>query len=114
MKPRIYISGPIDGQNYEERFAAFEKIERRLRRLGFEPFNPMKNGLPRDAGTHAHMHRDLAELTNEDHPYEAIYMMRRWTHSKGCKTEFDCATAIGLSIYFEEIDDALEYKFKFE
>lgn len=31
-----------------------------------------------------------------------IYMMCRFTHSAGCKVEFDVATAIGLDVYFEE------------
>ena len=29
-------------------------------------------------------------------------MMEKWTHSAGCKLEFDVATAIGLDVVFEE------------
>lgn len=103
VKKRIYISGPIDHHNYEERYKAFEEVENKLRAGGWEVFNPMKNGLPKDAATKEHMRRDLSELTNEQRPYSAIYLMRRWTHSKGCMTEFMAATAIGLEIVFEEI-----------
>lgn len=73
-----------------------------LHEKNFEPFNPMKNGLPFEASTHEHMHRDLAVLTNEEAPFSAIYMMRGWTHSKGCKVEFDVATAMGLKVFLEE------------
>ena len=110
IKRRIYISGPISGHDYKECCERFRAVALRLGFQGWEVFNPMDNGLPFDATTHQHMHRDLAELTNEEHPYDAIYMMKRWTHSKGCKVEFDVATAMGLLVYFEEIDDAIEFQ----
>lgn len=102
---RVYISGPIDGLNKEERRAAFKEVQLKLEAAGFETFNPMENGLPEDAPTSRHMRRDLAELTNEDHPYDTIFMMKRWTHSKGCKTEFDNATAMALDFIFEDAID---------
>ena len=69
--------------------------------------NPLKNGLPVSADTHAHMKRDFELLLMCD----AIYMLERWTHSKGCKVEFDVATAIGLEVYFEETG-GINVKFK--
>lgn len=98
-KPRIYISGPISGHDLEERRKVFETACAVLESLGYEPVNPMKNGLPADATTHQHMKRDFELLLTCD----AIFMMRRWLHSKGCKVEFDMATAIGLPVYFEEV-----------
>ena len=68
MKHRAYISGPISGYSLAERFTAFEEAELFLSELGYEVFNPMKNGLPAEAPTHKHMQRDLAELTREDKP----------------------------------------------
>ncbi len=99
---RIYISGPISGHDFEERRAAFKRVQNMLEAQGYEVFNPMENGLPAEATTREHMHRDLAEMTREDKPYEAIYLMRRWTHSKGCMVEFEVATSIGLHVFFEE------------
>ena len=99
---RVYISGPISGHNLEERRNAFRQAQLMLEAQGYETFNPMENGLPPDATTHEHMHRDLAELTREDKPYHAIYLLHRWTHSKGCQVEFAVATAIGLKVIFEE------------
>ena len=108
-KPRIYISGPISGHNIDERRAEFKKVQLWLEAQQWEVFNPMENGLPDDAGTHRHMQRDLSVLTSEEHPFDAIYMMKRWTHSKGCKVEFDVATAIGLDVYFEECDTMIKF-----
>jgi len=108
-KPRIYISGPVSGYDFEERRMAFGKVKEMLEETGWEVFNPMENGLPEWAATHEHMHRDLAELTREDMPYDAIYMMTRWTHSKGCKVEFDVATAIGLDVYLEEASQMVKF-----
>lgn len=110
-KPRIYISGPISGHDLEERRREFKRVQIMLEAQGFEVFNPMENGLPAEATTNEHMHRDLAELTKEGrNKYDAIYMMRRWTHSKGCKVEFDVATAIGLDVYFEETCEFVKFE----
>lgn len=95
---RIYISGPISGYDIEERRKAFEDAQTFLESWGYESVNPMKNGLPAEATTREHMKRDIEMLMTCDY----IYMMRRWTHSKGCKLEFDVATAIGLPVLFEE------------
>ena len=104
-KPRIYISGPISGHNIEERRKAFKEIQKHLEAQDYEPVNPMKNGLPAEATTHEHMKRDIELLMTCDY----IYMMRRWTHSKGCKVEFDVATAIGLPVFFEESGEIIEF-----
>lgn len=94
----------------EECRARFKEVQQKLEEKEYEVFNPMENGLPFDADTHDHMHRDLAELTREDKPYNLIYMMRRWVHSKGCKVEFDVATAMGLRVAFEEVDAILKFE----
>lgn len=99
---RVYLSGPISGHDLEERRKAFKKVQQELEEIGLTVFNPLENGLPAEASTHEHMHRDLAVLTNEDIPFTSIYMMRGWLHSAGCKLEFDVATAIGLDIIFED------------
>lgn len=107
---RIYISGAISGHDLVERYEAFEDIEKLLKFKGFEVFNPMKNGLPKDATTAQHMRRDLNELTREDEPYTAIYMMKGWNHSAGCWTEFKAALAIGLEVIFEQIDKPVKFE----
>ena len=106
MKKRIYISGPISGHDIQERRAEFQRVEYQLIYQGFEPVNPMCNGLPEEATTREHMKRDIELLLTCDY----IYMMRRWTHSKGCKVEFDVATAIGLPVLFEEASELIEFE----
>ncbi len=101
-RKRVYISGPISGYDLEERRREFERVADMLVAKGYRIFNPMENGLPEDATTHEHMRRDLAELTNEENPFDAIFMMTKWTHSAGCKLEFYVATSIGLAVMFEE------------
>jgi hypothetical protein len=103
---RIYISGPISGHNIEERRKVFKMVQIFLEAQGYEPVNPMENGLPDEATTHEHMKRDIELLMTCDY----IYMMRRWTHSKGCKVEFDVATAIGLTVFFEETGGFLKFE----
>ena len=106
MKKRIYISGPISGHDIEDRRWAFMYAKLSLEAKGFEVVNPMENGLPAEATTHEHMKRDIELLMTCDY----IYMMRRWTHSKGCKVEFDVATAIGLPVLFEESGKLIEFE----
>lgn len=102
-KKKIYLSLPISGYDLEERRETARRAEERLS-AEWEVVSPLKNGLPADAGTHAHMRRDIELLLGCD----AIYLMKRFTHSAGCMTEFHIATAIGLKVCFEEycgVDD---------
>lgn len=103
--PRIYISGPISGRDKGDCEARFQRAEYELISKGYKVFNPLKNGLQYDDATSKHMRRDLNELTREDNPYDAIYMMKDWNHSAGCWTEFKVATTIGLQVYFEFTGD---------
>lgn len=96
-KKRIYISLPISNYDLDERRATALAKQRELEEAGFVVVNPLNNGLPADAGTHAHMKRDFEMLLGCD----AIYMMERWLHSAGCKCEFDVATACGLEVYIQ-------------
>ena len=106
---RVYISGAISGHDYEKRFEAFELVENLLKEKGFEVFNPMKNGLPKDAKTSKHMRRDLNELTREDKPYQYICLMDGWNHSHGCWTEFQTALACGMKVIFVNQGDQYHF-----
>lgn len=104
-KKRIYVSGPISGHDLEERRQAFKQAQVMLEAQGWSVINPMENGLPAEATTHEHMKRDINMLLSCD----AIYMLCRWTHSKGCMVEFHVATAIGLDVYFEESGTMIKF-----
>ena len=100
-KKRIYLSLPISGCDIDERRNTAAEKQLELEKMGFVVENPLENGLPADAGTFAHMRRDIEMLLGCD----AIYMMSRCFHSAGCTTEFHVATAIGLEVYFEDSSD---------
>ncbi len=104
-KPRIYISGPISGHDIEERRRAFQEVEWMLDAQGYEVVNPMKNGLPSDATTHEHMRRDIELLMTCDY----IYLMKKWTHSKGCMVELEVATSIGMPVMLEESQEIIKF-----
>ncbi len=96
MNKRIYLSGPISGHDYSERKAYFYKVQKMLEEKGFEVFNPMANGLPKDATTHDHMRMDFKMLCECDE----ILMFPKWNHSAGCTNELTLATCIGCDVKF--------------
>lgn len=95
---RIYISGPIDHHDINERKSAFSDAQLALEREGFEPVNPFNNGLPETAHWRQHMKADLQLLLTCGY----IYMLRGWEQSKGAKLEFDVATSCGLTVIYEQ------------
>ena len=98
MRERIYISGPITGYDIHERRSKFETVQHYLEHLcSWKTFNPLKNGLPADAHRSEHMREDMKQLLK----CTAIYMLEGWEQSAGCQLEFNTATQIGLSIFFE-------------
>lgn len=96
-KKKIYLSLPISGYDLDERRATAQRMEDKLAH-DWDVVNPLKNGLPSDAGTHAHMRRDFEMMLGCD----AVCFMERWLHSAGCHVEFMVATACGMEVYFEE------------
>ena len=97
-KRKIYLSLPISGYDLQERYDTALAKQTVLEEKGFSVANPLRNGLPATVSTNEHMKRDIEMLLQCD----AILFMERWTHSKGCMTEFHVATSIGLDVYFEE------------
>ena len=102
----IYISGPISGRDLTERKETFAATAAKLEAMGFGVCNPMENGLPPESTTHEHMRRDIYMLMRCD----CIYMMKGWTHSKGCQVELEVATAIGLPVMFEEFNSIVKFE----
>lgn len=103
MKKKIYISGPISGYEYEERKETFGLAKKILETEGYEVFNPMENGLPKDATTHQHMRADLKMLVQADE----IFLLEKWNHSAGCFVEFMVAVAIGCRLRFCDLLTAI-------
>lgn len=97
MKKKVYISGAIAHHDLSERKAAFTGAENLLTRMGFDPINPFKNGLPDDAHWREHMRADIALLLGCNY----IYMLQGWELSKGAKLELDVASSCGIKVLFE-------------
>lgn len=98
-KKKVYISGPISlCYDIFEKREQFAEIEKRMRAKGYDVCNPMgehwKAGLP----THVYMRKDIEMLLTCD----AIFMLKGWNRSAGCKCELDVAVAIGLDVWFED------------
>lgn len=93
---KVYISGPISNYDYSERKQTFLKVQQALEKKGCEVFNPMFNGLPKDATTQEHMRVDFQMLLQCD----TIIMLPKWNHSIGCTHEFNVAVSIGCEIKF--------------
>lgn len=94
---KIYISGKISGTDLtktRKRFAAVAKV---TKRLGYEPVNPLENGLSEHDSWEAHMLKDIADLLQ----CKAIYMLQGWQDSKGACIEHYIATKIGMHIMYE-------------
>ena len=102
-KERVYISGPISGHDKEERRRAFKEIQLRLEKLGLEVFNPLENGIPAEATTQRHMHRDLATLTREENP-DCDEIVRRYQTDKEDIDEYHLVFYPTAVIYNEGLD----------
>jgi len=94
---KIYISGKISGLPFDEVKAKFERAERKLARLGYEPVNPLNNGLTVDDSWAAHMVKDIETLFT----CEGILLLEDWQQSKGARIEKNIAEEMGFKILHE-------------
>lgn len=94
---KIYISGKISGTNLTETHARFAAVAKAMKRLDYEPVNPLENGLSEHDSWEAHMLKDIADLLQ----CNAIYMLQGWQESKGARIEHYIATEIGMPIMYE-------------
>lgn len=94
QRARVYISGPIAHYDLEERKAVFKAAQKKLRKFGYLPVNPMDNGLPQPGDWREHMRADIANLLR----CQYIYFLPGWQYSKGCRLELDVAMSCGLKV----------------
>lgn len=94
---KIYISGKISGTDLTETRARFAAAAKVMKRLGYEPVNPLENGLTEHDNWEAHIIKDIATLLQ----CKAIYMLQDWQESKGARIEYYIATEIGIPIMYE-------------
>lgn len=93
MKTKVYLSDPCTGYERKERERTFGSYEGLLAKLGFEVFNPLKNGLGADASWSEHMRKDLAALT------ECGTLLRlSGRRSPGVDLELQVAAALDIKV----------------
>lgn len=99
---KIYISGKISGLPISEVVAKFREAERKIRKFGLIPINPLDNGLPIKAEWADQMGKDIALLLRAD----AIYMLPDWRQSEGATIEYLIARQRRMRIFLAETFDA--------
>lgn len=80
---KIYISGKISGTDLTETRKRFAAVAKAMKRLGYEPVNPLENGLSEQDTWEVHIIKDIATLLQ----CKAIYMLQGWQESKGARIE---------------------------
>ena len=99
---KIYISGKITGLPIDEVIFKFQAAEAKIRRFGFEPVSPLRNGLPLEAEWADQIGEDVKLLLKSD----AIYMMADWQQSEGAMIEYLIARQRRMRIFLAETFDA--------
>ena len=94
---KIYISGKISDTNLTETRKRFAAVAKAMKRLGYEPVNPLENGLSEHDTWEAHIAKDIADMLQ----CKAIYMLQDWQDSKGARIEHYIAAEIGMPITYE-------------
>ena len=82
----IYIAGPITEVHPDLAIAKFQQVENDLRKLDLKVINPLKLGIPY-SWSHAEQLKECKRVITKD--ATAIYFMRGWQNSKGCREEFE-------------------------
>lgn len=80
---RVYISGKITGEPLAAVREKFEKAEVYLLAKGYQPVNPLKNGLAQESSWESHMRTDIKIMMN----CEGIHMLSDWKFSSGATIE---------------------------
>lgn len=93
---KVYIAGAVTDRPYDEAYDHFERVEIKLRRLGFDVVNPMRIVPKTDDWVKA-MRICIAALVECD----AIYMLKDYQISKGANSEMLIAYILGLPIDLE-------------
>jgi len=91
----IYIAGAIT--NEPEYAALFEAAEKKLRRDGLIPVNPVALNHAHDKTWLSYMREDLAALVR----CSKVYALSNWQTSKGAMIEVNLAISLGIEVIYE-------------
>jgi len=94
----IYIIGQIKGLPIDIAKQNFERIENKLREMGFSPVNPFKIGIPDHWEYEASRPHNLQALSK----CEAVYIQSNWRLSEGSMDEIKQSMLQGKNLYYAE------------
>jgi len=94
----IYIIGQIKGLPIHEAKSNFERIETKLRALGYSPVNPFKIGIPDHWEYPESRTHNLQALGK----CEAVYIQSNWRKSEGSMDEIKQSMIQGKELYYAE------------
>lgn len=90
---KVYIAGPMSG--YEDyNYPAFEKAEKELAALGYEPVSPHHTGVQEGWEWVDYMKADIAKLLTAD----AVATLPGWVQSKGARAEVSLAEGLEMPV----------------
>lgn len=95
MKPQIQIIGQVSGLLPADAKINFKEAQTYLEARGWEVWNPKEN-VPLDTPEPEAMRICLTNLLK--HQTTAVGVLKNWTKSKGAKTEYMVANALGLKV----------------
>lgn len=98
MKKKLYISAPVSGRDPEECRKFFDGVAREAAERGWQPINPMDNGLDTEAPWEQHMRKDIRMMLECD----AVILVSGWQFSRGCRLEEIIARETGLEVIEHE------------
>ncbi len=94
---KVYISGKIGNTPMEVVERKFQAAADQVRAFGYEPINPLENGLDAEVSYEDHMAADIAMLFKCD----GIYLLRDWSESRGARIERNIAEEMGMVIMMQ-------------
>ena len=101
----IYISGPITEIHPDLATAKFQQAENDIRKFELKVINPLKLGIPY-SWSHAEQLKERKRVITKE--ATAIYFLRGWQNSKGCREEFEHVDELNklptrrVLIYYED------------
>lgn len=96
-----YNAGKIGGMPYLTAHKNFEQADKEIANLGWEPVNPLYNGLQANDPWIAHMAVDLCLLAS----CRAVYFQRNWKNSRGARIEHRVAKFLRKTIIYQPETD---------
>lgn len=97
---KVYISGPITGVSEYDSLVAFNHMEDRLVKAGFEVVNPRRTSC---WGLTWEVYMRIAQTILYSGEIDAVVLLKGWEKSKGACIEKIWADANGIQIVKEEL-----------